>query len=889
LALASGIRLGPYEVIAQIGAGGMGEVYRARDTKLSRDVALKILPDGFALDGDRIARFRREAQVLAALNQPNIAHIYGFEDSGDIHALVLELVEGPTLADRIAKGSIPLDEALPIAKQIADALEAAHEQGIIHRDLKPANIKVRDDGTVKVLDFGLAKALEPASSLRLDVANSPTITTPAMTGIGVILGTAAYMAPEQAKARPADKRSDIWAFGCVLFEMLTGRRAFGNEDVSDTLAAVLKTDPEWAALPDGTPGPVRHVLHRCLTKDPRQRLHDIADARVELETLGREQVDEIDSRAPVLRRPWRFSAWLTVAGIAGGALVGVSIDRGLHALRDQPVTAVRAQWMRTTVDVPVEAPLALGSDLPGFGYNSPLVAVSPDGAWLAYVAKTAMGRLLYLREMSSGDTRPLPGTEGAIHAFFSPDSQWIGFLTVDHVKKIPRHGGTAISLSEADTPVLGWWTRPDVIYFTENETFVLSRVSADGGMPQKILASTDVNVTRFNDVLPDGQTVLAESSAGIGGDYGDILLLNVSTRRTKVLIRSGFAARYVAPGYVLFARAGNLMAVRFDVNRGEVVGEPVAVASGVAMESLFGILHATSSATGIAAYLPGADLSVGKLARIDRRGAVEYLETPERVYGSVALAPDGTRLAVHVADVNDYIWIWDMQRREGRRVASSTAEGYPHWSPDGRQIAGSTASRAGIPHVFVHDVGSNGGVGEGRTLEHVAGRLRSWSPQGDVLALTLSQPAEVRFVSRDRGQPVNAPGFKATFADFSPDGRWLAVQSSQTGTGEIFIRSYPEGKIVGQLSTGGGVEPLWKPPNEVFYRNGHRWFSTHVSTSPTPRWDPPRLVFDTEFMDTPGISYDVSPDGQRLFVVKRAQPLRQSRIEIVSNWFEILR
>jgi serine/threonine protein kinase/Tol biopolymer transport system component len=897
---AAGTRLGAYEITALIGAGGMGEVYRAHDTKLNRDVALKILPELFAIDAERLARFKREAQLLASLNHPNIAAIYGLEEAADVAsgfpgpsgvegsrtglALVLELVEGPTLGDRIAQGPLPLDEALPIARQIAEALEAAHEQGIVHRDLKPANIKVRPEGTVKVLDFGLAKAFEgapgPQDPAYVGLSQSPTITSPAATRLGTILGTAAYMSPEQAKGKAADKRADIWAFGCVLYEMLTGRRAFDGEEMTDVLARILERDVDFAALPASTPPAMRRLVRRCLDKDPRRRLRDIGDARIDIDALGRDPESESVSAQPVARTPRRQYWWAAAAVLAGGLLVGMAVGRSLQLARTSSTGDVPAPLLRTTIDLPPDAPLALGSDISDYGYNGPVVAMSPDGGWIAYVARTAAGRMLYVRDMSTGETHPLRGTEGAIHPFFSPDGQWVGFLTTQQVKKIPRQGGTVISLCEADNPVLAWWTQANLIYFTETETYMLSRVPADGGRPERVLSAPDVAVTRFNDVLPDGQTVLAEKSSGISGDFGDIIHVNIRTRETKLLVRSAYAARYAPPGYVLFARAGNVMAARYDADRGEVEGEPVVLASGVAMESLFGMLHAASSSTGVATYAPGGDLSVGKLAWVDRSGAVEYLAVPERVYGVIDLAPDGNRVAVHVPDVNDYIWIWDPARREGRRVTNQMPEGWPLWSPDGRRLAGTTPGSR--PSVVLHDLEPSGAVGEGRMLEDNGRYAQAWSPQSDVLALARFPEFRIEFLGFDK--PVNAAAFDGTFPAFSPDGRWLAYSSVQTGSYEVFIRSYPEGRVIGQVSTGGGIEPRWKPSGDLFYRNGGRWFSTHVATSPEPRWDPPRVVFDSEFIDTPGMSYDISRDGQRLLVVKRARPITSSKLNVIVNW-----
>jgi len=864
----------------------MGEVYRARDMKLNRDVALKILPTNFASDPDRLARFHREAQVLASLNHPHIGAIYGFEDSGETHALVLEFVEGPTLADRIAQGPVPVDEAIAIARQIAEALEAAHEQGIIHRDLKPANIKLRTDGTVKVLDFGLAKLNGPGFGGRdsgFEGSLSPTITSPAlMTGVGVILGTAAYMSPEQAKGRVADKRSDIWAFGCVLYEMLTGKRPFGGDDVTETVAAVIRADPDWTALPVGTSPALHQLLHRCLQKDSRQRLRDIGDARIEIASVAPSDANTFGT-APVPRKIRRAYPSIAAAVLLFGIAAGIVIGQVMQRSSDSSTAGTRPPIVRSVIELPTDAPLGLRTA--GLDYDPPVLALSPDGAWLVYVGSTATDRVLYLRDMLTGEVRQLPGTNGAIHPFFSPDGRWIGFLTRDQIKKIPRDGGTVITLCQAISPILARWISADVIYFTETETFRLSRVSSDGGKPEPIANVVDLKIKRFTDVLPDGQNVLAESLASIGGDFGNIVRVNLRTKETKVLVRSGYGAQFVPPGYILFGRSGNLMAMRYDPAHDETVGDPMTLAAGVGMESLFGMVHAASSSTGVVAFASGGDLSVGRLAWIDRRGTVEYLNVPERIYGQLDLAPDEKRIAVHVADVNDYIWIWDIARQEGRRVVHDRAEGIPHWNAVGRRLTG--IEFGSTSQVLIHDVEPSGNVDPGQPLAGVKGTLAEWSPQGDVLAVENYFTSRIDFVGVDK--PTNvASGFEGFFTTFSPDGRWIAYQSTQTGSAELFVRSYPQGKIVGQVSTGPGWEPRWTSRGDLFYRDGRRWLSTHVSADPEPRWDPPRVVFQTDFTDTPGQSYDVTNDGQRILVVKRTQPVPTTRINLLVNWFEQL-
>ncbi|HEX4567536.1 MAG TPA: protein kinase, partial [Vicinamibacterales bacterium] len=474
MALAPGTRVGSYEVIARIGAGGMGEVYRARDAKLNRDVALKILPDAFMLDGDRIARFRREAQVLASLSHANIAAIYGFEDSGSTHALVLELVDGPTLADRIAEGPVPVDEALPIAEQIAEALEAAHEQGIIHRDLKPANIKLRGDGTVKVLDFGLAKALEPASAINPALTASPTITSPAMmTGVGMLLGTAAYMSPEQAKGRPADKRSDVWAFGCVLYEMLTGKRAFAGDDVVDIFAAVLRTDPDWNAIPVGVGERTRALLRRCLERDRNRRVSDASVVRFVLAEPEPSAPAAATSPPPT---PWwrRLVSMAALLVIAGGVIgtVFLSIKRS----PELPVTRFR-------ITLP---------DGQQFAVRSVVVAVSPDGRRIAYAGRNGAASLeprqvaqLYLRSLADADAHPIPGTNlDVMSPFFSPDGQWIGFYSFQDstFKKVAVGGGAPVTICHADAPFGVTWDGEWIVFADQGAKGIL-RVSQDGCEP----------------------------------------------------------------------------------------------------------------------------------------------------------------------------------------------------------------------------------------------------------------------------------------------------------------------------------------------------------------------------------------------------------------------
>ena len=848
-----GDRLTHYDVTALIGEGGMGQVYQATDTKLNRQVALKILPEAFAADPDRLARFQREAQVLASLNHPNIAAIYGLEEPDDTRALVLELVEGPTLADRIALGPIPVDEALPIAKQIAEALEAAHEAGVIHRDLKPANIKVRDDGTVKVLDFGLAKALDPSPDA--DPSQSPTLTA-AATQMGVIMGTAAYMSPEQARGKTVDKRADIWAFGVVLYEMLTGVKPFPGDDISQTLARVIDRDPDWEALPKTLPPALDIYLRRCLRREPRERIRDIGDVRLALEgafetAVSASSEPAVTPQLQVWQRPIAALAAALALFVFGGLAVW-----SLTARAPNQAPALIGPTTTTVIDLPSEAPLALGSRVPLHGFDSPAVALSPDGIRLAYVGQSQSEPMLYLRELASGEITPLVGTEGAIHAFFSPDGQWIGFLTNRQVKKVSVVSQVVTTLADATTPVQAWWNESDVIYFSEFQGGLLSRVPADGSersspiIDEFLLGLLGSEIeAKFSDVLPGGQSVLATKwMDSVSADYAEIVLLDLETMSPRTLIRSGYGARYVPPGYLLFGRGGNLMAVRFDASSLEVQGDPVPVAVGAGMESLFGQVHATVSTNGLLVYAPGGDRTIGRLARIDRRtGAVEYLDgASPRNYGVLDLSPDGNRLAVHVAGVPDYIWIYDIEQHLGRRLSGNESHG----------------CRSGIPTGFESCLRAfcRGNFSCGAWTRETATRRSFSLPDGGMTRGTQTgQPGRCRVRSRDlwdsrRSKVMSrSPRSQAGRTNFHRMDGGLPI---------------PPGK-----RDLGGVIPRRVDPASDF----GPWHRDAL------------VVFETDFIDTPGISYDVSSDGQQLFVVKRADSDLQTKLHLVTNWSEPLR
>jgi serine/threonine-protein kinase len=706
MGLTVGARLGPYEILGALGAGGMGEVYRARDTKLGRDVALKVIPDTFALDADRLARFSREAQVLASLNHPHVAAIYGFEDSGETHALVLELVEGETLADRIARGAIPLDEALPIAKQIAEALEAAHEQGIIHRDLKPANIKITPDGVVKVLDFGLAKLAGPAEAgpyvqqgvgarfSRPDTL-SPTITSPAiMTGVGVLLGTAAYMSPEQAKGREADKRSDIWAFGCVLYEMLTGKGPFAGDDVSDTLANVLKREPDWSALPATVPVSIRALLHRCVEKDRRKRVADVSTAlfvideqaslrgSVAASAASRAQTDAAVSE--VRRVLARSTRWRVAIASAATLLVVAAVATTLTWIATRPVPP---RVSRLTITPSSAAALSIN------GVDRDL-AITPDGSHVVYVGNR--GTQLFVRALDALD--PVVVFTGSPRGpFVSPDGQWIGFVDgAIALKKVAVTGGPAVPLATIDGTSRGAAWEPDdtIIFATGNSTTGLQRVAAASGRTTVLTRPDHAQGEAdhvWPELLPGGRAVLFTITAATGGlDAAQVAVLDLQTGMRKVLVRGGSNAHYMPSGHLVYAAAGTLRAVPFDLTRLETRGTAVPVIPNVVTTNT-GAVDAVVAGDGTLAYVAGAGAAGAFTQRtlvwVDRQGRETPIPAPPRQYVYPRLSPDGTRVAVYGQDQEQDIWVWNLSHTTLTRVTFDPGyDSYPVWTPDGRRL-----------------------------------------------------------------------------------------------------------------------------------------------------------------------------------------------------------
>ena len=887
MALAVGSRLGHYDVTALIGEGGMGQVYQATDTKLNRQVALKILPEAFATDPDRLARFQREAQVLASLNHPGIAAIYGIEEQDDTRALVLELVEGPTLADRIAHGAIPVDEALLIAKQIAEALEAAHEAGVIHRDLKPANIKVREDGTVKVLDFGLAKALDPNPTG--DPSQSPTLTA-AATQMGVIMGTAAYMSPEQARGKPVDKRADIWAFGCVLYEMLTGQMAFHGEDVSLTLASVMKSDVNVKRLPDDIPTTVRTVLRRCLEKNPSKRIRDIGDVQLAMEGAFETAVPAPSdpTAAPTLavwQRPAAIAASVAVALVIGGFAVWT-------LLRPFPQPVVR-------LTIPFDDGRRLPLD-PGQGF-----ALSPDGQQLVYAALNEDSQQqIFVRSLDQFEARPLRGTEGGQDVFWSPDGGSVGFRADGSLKKVALAGGIPETLCVAAPRGGASWGLDDTIVFSNGAGSSLFRVSAFGGDPEP-LTSLRPEGSEFAHVapqiLPGGAAVLftiARSS-----DDSSIAVQSPSAEEPRVLL-VGRHARFVPTGHLVFVRQNTMWIAPFDLDRLEVTGPASPILDGVATT---GVLPSwpqfTFARDGSLVYAAGRlGEDVSTLVWVDRDGQEIALAAEPADYNYPRISPDGTRVTVGRGDQqqND-LWIWDLSTETPTRLTFDVeSDIYGEWTPNGERVVFSSA-RDGATALFWKTADFTGGV-DRLTETEVSQFPQAIAPNGSVVVFrespTLVGSSNLKTVSLT-GEPVIEDLLSTEFdelnAAISPNGRWFAYQSDASGQFEIYVRAFPDADSAPQrqISTSGGKQPAWGPDgDELFYVNDDRLFAVEIEMEPTYSRGTPTPIIDGGYlMDLTGRTYDVDPlTGDRFLMVKPGGddgPATTS-LNVVQHWFEEL-
>ena len=879
----------------------MGEVYRARDAKLNREVALKILPEAVASDPDRLGRFTREAQTLAALNHPNVGGIYGIEDSQPVRALVMELIEGDDLSVLISRGAIPLDEALPIARQIAEALEAAHDHGIIHRDLKPANIKVRTDGTVKVLDFGLAKALDPTAGSSVSAMNSPTLSMHA-TQAGIILGTAAYMSPEQAKGKAVDRRADIWSFGVVLYEMLTGQRAFKGDDVTDTLASVLKDRPGFDALPASTPPRLRWILERCLERDPRARLRDIGEARVQLAAIARGDADVGAPLATSTAAPAWTGAWPW----------GVALALALALM------LVWAPWRVTTPrPSPIRLSAELGADVSVAITSFPAMTLSPNGGVIAFVAQKPGGDIkqIYVRRLTELQARALPGTQGADYPFFSPDGQWIAFFSEGKLKKIAVTGGAATTLCDAPLARGGAWSVDGTIVFVPDRVGTLMRVSSAGGTPAAVMSLAPGEVTqRWPQMLPGGRAVLftGNSIANANFDDANLVVQALPTGERTIVQRGGYHGRYLESGHLVYVHHGTLFAAPFDLSRLAITGLPVPVLEGVRSNAESGGAQYAVSANGTLVYLPGESTSGGGVPMhwVDQNGKTATLRTTLANWINVMFAPDGRRLALQILEVGQSdIWVYEWARDTLTRLTTDRAtDEKPVWSPDGTRIAfASGRANAASPNLFWQRAD---GTGEAQRLteSNNAQRPAAWHPSGkflifeevnpttntDLMALPMGGDESSGWKPGTPAVFLNSP-FQESEAAFSPDGRWLAYVSNEGGRSDVYVRPFPGPGGKWRVSTEGGRAPVWsQTKRELFFGSitGQIMVAPYAATGDAFNAEKPRLWAERRYQGRgPNRMFDLHPDGTRvaLALVEEAPGVKQDKLTFLFNFFEELR
>jgi len=952
--LSVGTRLGVYEVTAQIGAGGMGEVYRATDTKLKRQVAIKILPPSLAADHDRLARFQREAEVLASLNHPNIAAIYGLEEGPaaldgaqgreaghHVRALVMELVEGEDLSQRMARGAIPLDEALPIAKQIAEALEYAHEHGVVHRDLKPANIKLTSDGAVKVLDFGLAKAMGPAEAghhvstgedvrgvrLQADLTHSPTITTPAMTQAGMILGTAAYMSPEQAKGKAVDKRTDIWSFGVVLFEMLTGRRAFDGEDMTEVLGAVVRLEPLWDALPPDVPPPVRTLLQSCLVKDPRRRVADISTALFVLDKVASLTAPAVTpSVGPATSSASRGRLmWMAALAVAAAVIVALAIPAVRH-LREKPSSAMRV--VSFTMDL---APAdRLG---PTSFYGRPVVtafAISPDGATIVFggeVTAPSPTTMLYRRPLAEAQAVRIPGTEGAEYPFFSPDGQWVGFAAGNKLKKVALSGGPPIDLCDftfAGRIDGASWGPSGVIAFARQGLWT---VSDSGGKPGAVFLTPSPQAFSMGSMhwasvdaphmLPDGQTALFTEAPSLKWEEAHVDAIDLTTKQRKTLLTNAADARYSPTGHLVFVRNAALLAVPFDTTRVEVTGAPVPLLAGV-MQSTnavgpqyeTGMGQFALSASGVLVYASGDryPTPTSILLRVDRKGVDTRLAEVKGYLAGLRLSSSGSRVVAFKGgdgSLASDIWMYDLPSGTPTRLTSTGEETWPLFSLDSKSVAFLKDGRNG----GIYSLPLNGSATPQRIIEPTPGVVAaSWSPDGKWLAYlqTVGNVPQIfvrpiRDGKPDAGEPrqFSPSTFTQRDAEFSPNSRWIAYTSNESGASEVYVQAFPGPGERHRISSDGGTNPAWsRNGGELFYLSRPKpgaptrsMMAVDFSTTGDFKASVPHLLFEGLYdSTTPLRSHDVTPDGQ--FIMSRPQrPPDQpvTKLNVVLGWAESLK
>jgi len=894
--LGQGTELSHYRIVSKLGEGGMGEVYRATDSRLDRQVAIKILPAEFAKDADRLRRFEQEARATSALNHPNILTIYDIGTHDGAPYIIAELLDGEELRIRLNNGPLPVRQAIDYAQQITQGLAAAHGKGITHRDLKPENLFVTTDGRVKILDFGLAKLKPP----KLGGVDEDATTLMPQTNPGTVMGTVGYMSPEQVRGQDADHRSDLFSFGLILYEMLAGQRAFQSESLAETMAAIVKEDPpDLIELNRKVPAQLERLVRRCLEKKPDRRFQSASDLSFALEALTTSSSSSGSTEFPVSltsfspARSERLNRAHLLWGFMGLAIGALLV--GLFWLvfsRSVSISSSPVAVKRLTVRLPDSEPLALAKYGP-LGIGRTAVALSPDGSLLAYVAEHDRRSQLYLRALDQFDAKPIPGTEGGYNPFFSPDGRSLGFFAENKLKRVSLQGGEPVTLCEARIPHGASWGPDDTIVFSDSEGYQLMRVSASGGRPE-LLSKTEDRAF-YPEFLPGGKAVLFCMKGFRNPDSGQIVVLPLATGERRVVLEGATNPRYASSGHIVFGRAGAILAAPFDLSRLEVTGPAVTLIEGIRIEE-WGAAQFALSPDGTLVYVGGGPAWIGKLTLVDHQGTGKPFAVQPQAYGPISLSPDGQRLAVTVEGTSTDVWVYDLVRGTFTRLTTDGSNYRPIWTADGKRIVYQRIIGA-KNFQLVWQPGDGSGTEEILATSEISWWPASISPNGKLLAIQQNEPdtgVDLGLLPLEGSrQPYSwlKTKFNEWGAVFSRDGNWIAYVSDESGQYEIYVRPLEGSSGKRQISTSGGEEVTWSPDGHtLFYRAGLTWMSVAVQTQGEFHAEAPKVMFEGPYLNVPGVSYDVTPDGQHFIMIEENQKAASTtQLNVVFNWFEELK